>query len=87
MKYNLLNTMEERVMQSINETLPQLGYCTCNRCKADIAAYTLSRITPNYIIVQEGESAPAPTGEEDDSEILKIIVQAADIISANPNHA
>jgi len=78
--------MEERVMRSINDTLPQLGCCTCDRCKADVAAYTLSRIKPNYILIQEGESAPKSTEKEDDSEILQIIVQAADIISANPNH-
>lgn len=86
MKYKLLNTMEERVMRSINDTLPQLGCCTCDRCKADVAAYTLSRVTPNYILIPEGEAAPQPTGNEDDSEILQIIVQAADIISAKPNH-
>ena len=49
MKYKLVNVMEERVMRAINDTLPQLGCCTCDRCKADVAAYTLSRVTPNYI--------------------------------------
>lgn len=86
MKYKLLNVMEERVMRAISDTLPQLGCCTCDRCKADVAAYTLSRITPNYILIQEGETAPVSAENEDDTEILQIIVQAADIISANPNH-
>ncbi len=88
MKYQLVNVMEERVMRAINDTLPQLGCCTCDRCKADVAAYTLSRVTPNYILVNENEAPPVsdPSEKEDDSEILQIIVQAADIISANPNH-
>lgn len=88
MKYNLVNTMEDRVMRAINDTMPQLGCCTCSRCKADVAAYTLSRVKPNYILVEEGASVPSQDSDEkdDDTEILQIIVQAADIISANPNH-
>ncbi len=89
MKYKLVNVMEERVMRAINDTLPQLGCCTCDRCKADVAAYTLSRVTPNYILLQEGAVSPVADSDEkeDDTEILQIVVQAADIISANPNHA
>lgn len=86
MKYKLINVMEERVMRAINDTLPQLGCCTCDRCKADVAAYTLSRVTPNYVLFQEEAPAAGSDETEDDTEILQIIVQAADIISANPNH-
>lgn len=88
MKYKLVNVMEDRVMRAINDTLPQLGCCTCDRCKADVAAYTLSRVTPNYVLQQEDSvSSDSDSDEkEDDTEILQIIVQAADIISANPNH-
>lgn len=86
--YRLINVMEERVFNAINETLPQLGCCTCERCKADVAAYTLSRIKPYYIAVEEDKPNPelAGVGAEHDGEILQIIVQAADIVSSKPNH-
>lgn len=88
MEYKLYNVMEDRVTRAINDTLPQLGGCTCARCRADVAAYTLSRIKPHYIsIPKEGPlDIPANIGEEYTTEILQIIVQAADIVSSKPNH-
>ncbi len=88
MEYKLLNVMEERVYRAINDTLPQLGYCTCDRCKADVAAYTLSRVKPHYISVPVDGPIPDTEGmgEQSDTEILQIIVQAADIVSSKPNH-
>lgn len=87
--HKLLNVMEGRVFHAIDETLPQLGCCTCDRCRADVAAYTLSRIKPYYIAVEEGKPLPDLTGigAEHEGEILQIIVQAADIVSSKPNHS
>ena len=88
MKYKLLNTMERKVIQSINDTLPQLDCCNCARCRADIAAYTLSRIPPQYVTIYEGEPIPkAVMDEEQEAKIQQTIAQAVDIISSNPNHA
>ncbi len=88
MKYRLLNVMEDRVIRVLDDTLPQLGCCTCDRCKADVATYTLSRIQPNYIAVpEEGPfEIPADLGADYDSQILQTIVQAAGIVSQKPNH-
>lgn len=88
MEYRLVNVMEDRVFRAINDTLPQLGCCTCERCKADVAAYTLSRIKPHYITAAENEnvSDTVITDSETDTEILQTIVQAADIVSSKPNH-
>ena len=80
--------MEDRVFKAVSDTLSQLGYCDCERCKADVAAYTLSRIKPYYITAHEGEVIASSTyiDNKADTEILQIIVQAADIVSSKPNH-
>lgn len=86
--YRLLNVMEDRVFRAINDTLPQLGGCICDRCKADVAAYTLSRIKPHYVTLHKEElySDIDSADAEYDSEILQIIVEASGIVSAKPNH-
>ena len=88
MEYKLVNVMEDRVFRAINDTLPQLGCCTCARCKADVAAYTLSRIKPHYVTTREDElvSKTVYMDGEFDTEILQVIVQAAELVSSKPNH-
>lgn len=88
MEYRLVNVMEDRVFKAVGDTLPQLGYCDCERCKSDVAAYTLSRIKPYYIVAREDEIISSTTYIDSnfDTEILQTIVQAADIVSSNPNH-
>ena len=88
MGYKLVNVMEDRVFRAVSDTLPQLGYCDCERCKSDVAAYALSRIKPYYIVANEDDII-SPTTYIDssyDTEILQTIVQAADVVSAKPNH-
>ncbi|MBQ6886328.1 MAG: late competence development ComFB family protein [Lachnospiraceae bacterium] len=88
MGYKLVNVMEDRVFRAVGDTLPQLGYCDCERCKSDVAAYTLSRIKPYYIVASENEIISSTTYIDSsyDTEILQTIVQAADVVSAKPNH-
>ena len=89
MEYKLVNVMENRIFKTVSDTLPQLGYCDCERCKSDVAAYTLSRIKPYYVVAREDEiiSSTSYIDNSCDTEILQTIVQAADIVSSNPNHS
>ena len=47
MEYKLVNIMEDKVLTTVNKAAGQLGCCTCNKCKVDLAAYVLNRIPPN----------------------------------------
>lgn len=47
MEYKLINIMEDKVVLAINKTAPELSCCTCNKCKAELAAYVLNRIPLN----------------------------------------
>ena len=43
------NIMEDIVYDKLESIIDSLGCCTCDKCKADIAAYVLNHITPRYV--------------------------------------
>ena len=49
MQLILLNIMEEYVIITLDEMLPFLDGCKCERCRLDIASYTLNRLKPKYV--------------------------------------
>ena len=54
MEYKLINIMENNVILAVNKTAPELNCCTCDKCKAELAAYVLNRIPPKYVDTEKG---------------------------------
>ncbi|HET7839788.1 MAG TPA: late competence development ComFB family protein [Rectinemataceae bacterium] len=54
------NLMEYAVQAVVDELFdhetrePQLGYCTCDQCRLDVACYVLNRVKPEYIVSSRG---------------------------------
>lgn len=88
MEYKLINIMEGKVLSTINKAAPQLGCCTCNKCKIDLAAYALNRIPPKYVDTEKGAlfTRANHMGSEFDTKILLEVTKAAAAIGKAPGH-
>ncbi len=82
------NVMEDIVYQKMESIIDSLGCCTCDKCKADIAAYVLNHVTPRYVASEKGElfSKVQELNQNSNTDILMKIVSASEIIKERPRH-
>ena len=82
------NIMEDIVYEKLDSIIDSLGCCTCDKCKADIAAYVLNHVTPRYVASEKGElfSKVQELNQNSNTEILRKIVSASEIIKERPRH-
>lgn len=82
------NIMEEIVEMEYTRNKSVLDCCECNRCKNDIIAYTLSNISPKYVVSHEGElySKISAIHTQVQTDITRLLIQAARIVKENPRH-
>lgn len=88
MQLILRNIMEEYVILTLEEMLDHLDGCKCERCRLDIASYTLNRIKPKYVATTQGELM-ARLCEFDNqfkASVMAQIIQAHEVISKSPHH-
>ena len=83
------NIMEEIVYEKMDNIIDSLGCCTCEKCRADIAAYVLNHVTPRYVASEKGElfSKLQELNQNNNTDIVMKIVSAAEIIKESPRHA
>lgn len=83
------NIMEEIVYEKMDNIIDSLGCCTCEKCRADIAAYVLNHVTPRYVASEKGElfSKVQELNQNNNTDIVMKIVSAAEIIKESPRHA
>lgn len=84
----LVNMMERNVLECIEKNKELISCCTCERCKADIAAYVLNRIPPKYVATEKGAlyTKAANMNPDMEAQILVEVIKASDIIEKNPRH-
>jgi len=85
----VVNIMEKIVwenMQNVIESKP--GACTCDICRADIAAYALNSLKPRYVATTRGETIAKAQVMENQFYLDTIIAltEAVEIVSAKPHH-
>lgn len=88
MEYKLVNIMEDKVIYAINKTAPELNCCTCDKCKAEFAAYVLNRIPPKYVDTEKGAlfTKANHMSADFDMKILLEIAQASAAIGKPVGH-
>lgn len=88
MQLILRNIMEEYVILTLDEVLDSFEGCKCERCRLDIASYTLNRVRPRYVATTQGElmSRLCEFDSQFKASIIKEITQAQAVISKHPNH-
>ena len=88
MQLILRNIMEEYVIITLDEMLPFLDGCKCERCRLDIASYALNRLQPKYVATTQGElmSRLCEFDAQFKTSVMAQIAQAHTVISAHPHH-
>ena len=84
----LKNLMEEAVKKAIEETENTSNYCRCDKCKLDIAAISLNKLPPRYVVTDKGDSYGRADFLELQNyiDILSIVTEAMHIVGRKPNH-
>lgn len=83
----LVNLVEELVGSRLDATLDRFNCCKCNKCKKDIAALALNRLTPRYVVMHENdEERRRAAGEQYGSEVTSALVQAILVVKKEPRH-
>lgn len=84
----LKNLMETVVLDSLDDIFDSLDCCKCEYCKKDIASLALNNLPPKYVVTPSGELMSKLIVHEKQykTDIMKAIIDAADIISKNPRH-
>lgn len=85
---NLMNLMEILVTNKYNEVKGALGACQCPRCRLDILSYVLNRLPPKYVVTDRGAALSKVQGMslQFDSDVLRELVNAAEIVKKHPRH-
>lgn len=83
----LINLMEELVLNRLDSTLMRFNCCKCNKCKKDIAALTLNKLRPHYVVMKRGDEEKKKAAEEKfSSEVTGALVQAIMLVKKEPRH-
>lgn len=83
----LVNLMEDLVLSRLDITLMRFNCCKCNKCKKDIAAIALNKLTPKYVVIRRGDEAKKKQAEEQyGTEVTSALVQAIMLVKKEPRH-
>ncbi|WP_125141502.1 late competence development ComFB family protein [Clostridium transplantifaecale] len=83
----LVNVIEELVISRLESTLMRFNCCKCDKCKKDIAAITLNKLAPHYVVIQRGDREKQEQAEElYGSSVTGALVQAIMLVKKSPRH-
>ncbi|MDE6181767.1 MAG: late competence development ComFB family protein [Eubacteriales bacterium] len=82
------NYTEVLVANKLDELIAKSGVCDCERCKADITAIALNKLSPKYVVSAKGECYAKLSLFENQFaiDVISTITKAIDIVSKNPRH-
>ncbi|MDR2939998.1 MAG: late competence development ComFB family protein [Clostridiales bacterium] len=85
---NLRNYMEVCIEEKLNEVLPNIECCDCEKCKMDITAIALNSLPPKYVVTQKGElyTRLYAFQQQMEADLAAAITKAAVIVAENPRH-
>lgn len=83
----LVNVIEELVISRLDSTLMRFNCCKCNKCKKDIAAITLNKLAPHYVVIRRGDREKQEQAEKlYGSSVTGALVQAIMLVKKSPRH-
>lgn len=84
----LKNLMEDTVLEKIDSLWPQTNYCMCDRCRLDIACYSLNHLPTRYVTTNAGAVLHKfdSLTTQSDAEITACVYRAIQMVGECPNH-
>ncbi|OPX89515.1 MAG: Late competence development protein ComFB [Pelotomaculum sp. PtaB.Bin117] len=86
----LINVMEILVKETIEDILKNCQeLCKCERCKLDMAAIALNKLSPSYVVTAEGEVLlrVGSLKQQNKVDIIRVVTEAIDIVGKKPHHS
>ena len=85
----LKNYMEGYVKNAIDQVIPNLGICLCDKCQCDIAALALNALPPKYVATRKGQLYTKLDVFEQQFtiDITTEVIKAAKSVAQNPRHS
>lgn len=86
--YQYMNVMEHSVKELCGEYMQKLGVCSCDRCRSDVIALSLTNLPPKYRVADCAEAAPLLNFyiSKYDSLIRAELTKACFTVLGNPRH-
>lgn len=88
--YELKNHMEAVAQQALKEYMTKVTLpCNCERCLADILAFTLNQLPAKYYVSLKGEIITQWESQSlpDQARVLSAIVRASKQVEITPSHS
>lgn len=86
--HKYINIMEMLVESKVDEYMQHFKMCTCERCRMDVIALSLTRMSAKYVVGREHELIPRLSVYESrySAEISTQVMSACSIVRDNPHH-
>lgn len=83
-----INVMQVLVEEKAPKYIQMFGLCPCERCLADVKAYTLNHLPSKYVVIERGDLIPRLTVYEGKftSDVTAQLLQACKVINERPHH-
>lgn len=83
-----INVMQVLVEEKAPKYIKMFGLCNCQRCLADVKAYTLNHLPSKYVVLEWGDMVPRLTVYEGkfSSDITAQLLQACKVVMEKPHH-
>ena len=81
----LVNMMEKHVLEKFDSVMSRFDCCRCDRCKKDIIAISLNKLTPKYAVLPKGQLT-RDVDQQTSAQVLSAMIQAVLQVRANPRH-
>ena len=83
-----INVMQVLVEEKAPKYIQMFGLCPCERCLADVKAFTLNHLPSKYVVIERGDLIPRLTVYEGKfiSDVTAQLLQACKVINERPHH-
>lgn len=85
----LHNYMEDVVKDAVDSLLPEVkNICTCEKCRLDIMALSLNKLSPKYVVTQKGRvyTKLNELALQSRADVIKEVTKAIKVVRNRPQH-
>lgn len=80
----LVNLVEYAIKEKLDEAFAKFNCCKCDKCKMDVVAITLNKMTPKYVVIAEEDISIVMRKYSDN--VIPSIIKAIIEVKSNPRH-
>lgn len=81
----LVNIIEQMVVARLDTALSKFNCCRCDRCRKDVAALALNKLSPRYVVTEENDLEKYRS-QVRSSDVTAAIIQAILQVRSHPRH-